>query len=41
MHEENYTIDDIIAAMKEDAQWEVPEEERFLVDFIDTFLLVL
>lgn len=36
-----YTIDDIIEAMKTDPQWEVPAEERFLVDFIDTFLLAL
>lgn len=36
-----YTIDDIIEAIKNDEQWEVPEEEQFLVDFIDTFLLLL
>lgn len=36
-----YTIDDIIEAMKNDPQWEVSEEERFLVDFLDTFLLSL
>lgn len=41
MDELKYIMDDIVDEMKNDKNWSVPEEERFLVDFIDTFLLVL
>lgn len=41
MDELKYTMDDIITEIKNDKNWDVPDEERFLVDFIDTFLLVL
>lgn len=41
MDELKYTMDDIVNEMKNDKNWGVSEEERFLVDFIDTFLLVL
>ena len=41
MAEEKYTFDDIIEALKNDQEWEMPEEVRFMLDFFDAFLLTL